>query len=108
MNKVFVREGSQVYVFMHKGESDEHAVEVNLDGTTEIVPEYTEGFPTFTVELPSSFAELKVWINSNLRRAKGLRFYSKKISTKERKKLVRKLCLQEKKNMFKRKRQSFI
>lgn len=67
-----------------------------------------EGFPTFTVELPSSFAELKAWINSNLRRAKGLRFYSEKISTKERKKLVRKRCLQEKKNMFKRKRQSFI
>lgn len=108
MNKVFAEVGSQVYVLMNIGEEDEHAVEVTLNGTTEIVPEYTEGFPTFTVELPSSFSELKAWINSNLRRAKGLRFYSKKISTKERKKLVRKRCLQEKKNMFKRKRQSFI
>lgn len=105
MNKEFEGTGSQVYVIMNQGKENEHIVELTLNGTTEIVHEYTEGFPvSFTVELPSSFAELKAWINSNLRRAKGLRFYSKKISTKERKKLVRKQCLQEKKNMFKRKR----
>lgn len=105
MNKVFAEAGSQVYVLMNIGEEDEHVVELTLNGTPKFVHECTEGFPiSFTVELPTSFAELNAWIKSDLRKVNGRRHYIKKITVKNGEKLVRKWCLQEKKNMFKRKR----
>jgi len=52
MNKVLAEVGSQVYVLMNIGEEDEHVVELTLNGTPRIVPEYTEGFPiSFTTHL---------------------------------------------------------
>lgn len=108
MNKVFAEAGSQVYVLMNIGEEDEHLAEVTLNGTTEIVPVYTEGFPTFTVELPFSLVELNAQIKSDLRKSNGLRHYVKKITEKNEEKLERKWRLEVKRNMFKRKRQSFI
>lgn len=105
MNNEFEGAGSQVYVIMNIGEEDEHVVELTLNGTPKFVHECTEGFPiSFTVELPTSFAELNAWIKSDLRKVNGRRHYVKKITSKDGEKLVRKWCLQEKKNMFKRKR----
>ena len=104
MNNEFAEVGSQVYVLMNIGEEDEHVVELTLNGPPRIVPEYTEGFPTFTVELPSSFAELNAQIKSDLRKSNGLRHYVKKITAKNREKLERKWRLEVKRNMFKRKR----
>lgn len=103
MNKVFAEAGSQVYVIMNPGEEDEHLVEVTLNGTTEIVHECTEGFPvSFTVELPSSLVSPTFHVVPS--KVNGRRHYVKKITAKDGEKLVRKWCLQEKKNMFKRKR----
>lgn len=105
MNKVFAEAGSQVYVLMNQGKENEHIVELTLNGTPKIVHECTEGFPiSFTVELPTSFAELNAWIKSDLRKVKGRRHYVKKITVKDGEKLVRKWCLRAKKYMFKRKR----
>lgn len=109
MNKVFAEVGSQVYVLMNIGEEDEHVVELTLNGTPRIVPEYTEGFPiSFTIDLPSSLAELNAQIKSDLRKSNGLRHYVKKITAKNGEKLERKWRLEVKRNMFKRKRKSFI
>lgn len=105
MNKVFAEAGSQVYVIMNIGEEDEHVVELTLNGTPRIVPEYTEGFPiSFTVELPPSLTELNAWIKSDLRKVNGRRHYVKKITAKNGGKLERKWRLEVKRNMFKRKR----
>ena len=103
MNNDFEGAGSQVYVIMNPGKEDEHLVEVTLNGTTKIVPEYTEGFPvSFTVELPSSLVSPTFHVVPS--KVNGRRHYVKKITAKDGEKLVRKWCLQEKKNMFKRKR----
>lgn len=103
MNNEFEGAGSQVYVIMNPGKEDEHVVEVTLNGTTEIVHECTEGFPvSFTVELPSSLVSPTFHVVPS--KVNGRRHYVKKITSKDGEKLVRKWCLQEKKNMFKRKR----
>ena len=103
MNNEFEGVGSQVYVIMNPGEEDEHLVEVTLNGTTEIVHECKEGFPmSFTVELPSSLVSPTFHVVHS--KVNGCRHYVKKITSKDGEKLVRKWCLQEKKNMFKRKR----
>ena len=103
MNNEFEGAGSQVYVIMNPGEEDEHVVEVTLNGTTEIVHECTEGFPvSITVELPSSLVSPTFHVVPS--KVNGRRHYVKKITAKDGEKLVRKWCLQEKKNMFKRKR----
>lgn len=103
MNNEFEGAESQVYVIMNPGEEDEHLVEVTLNGTTEIVHECTEGFPiSFTVELPTSLVSPTFHVVPS--KVNGRRHYVKKFTSKDGEKLVRKWCLQEKKNMFKRKR----
>lgn len=103
MNKVFAEAGSQVYVIMNIGEEDEHVVELTLNGTPRIVPEYTEGFPiSFTVELPSSLVSPTFHVVPS--KVNGRRHYVKKITAKNGEKLERKWRLEVKRNMFKRKR----